>query len=154
MRRVVLLGAIAVLGLVGGWLLWPVSPPTLTIQKLSDRLFVITGGDDGNTAVFVRGEGVVLVDTRSEGNGQRILDLVRTVTDAPVTHIVNTHTHSDHVGSNAFFPQQVEVVVQENTAGQMAAMEEFSRPETRHGLPDRTFRERWLGEDAAGVSMV
>jgi glyoxylase-like metal-dependent hydrolase (beta-lactamase superfamily II) len=151
MRRVVLLGAIAVLGLVGGWLLWPVSPRTLTIQRLSDRLFVITGGNDGNTAVFVRDQGVVLVDTRSEGNGQRILDLVRTVTDAPVTHIVNTHTHSDHVGSNAFFPGEVEVVVQENTAGQMPAMEEFGRPETRHGLPDRTFRDSltlFSGSDA------
>jgi cyclase len=150
MRRVVLLGVIAVLGLVGGWLLGPVAPPTLTIQKLSDRLFVITGGYDGNTAVFVRDAGVVL-DTRSEGNGQRILDLVRTVTDAPVTHIVNTHTHSDHVGSNAFFPGQVEVVVQENTAGQMPAMEEFSRPETRRGLPDRTFRDSltlFSGSDA------
>ena len=147
----VLLGAIAVLGLVAGWLPWPVSPPMLTIQKLGDRLFVITGGYNGNTAVFVRNEGVLLVDTKLANNGQGILDQVRQVTDKPITHILNTHTHGDHVGSNVFFPQQVEVVAQENTAGQMPAMEEFSRPETRHGLPDQTFRDSltlFSGSDA------
>ena len=141
MRRGVLLVAIAALGVAAAWLLSPGSAPPLYIHQLGDRLFRIGGGHDGNVAVFVRADGVVLVDTMSEGMGQQILDLVKTVTDKPVTHILNTHTHFDHVGSNAFFPEHVEVVVQENTAGQMTAMREFSRADTRHGMADRMFKD-------------
>ena len=126
-------------------------PPALAIRKLGDRLYLISGGNDGNVAVFLWSDGVVLVDTMSEGRGQNILDLIRTVTNRPVTHILNTHTHFDHVGGNPFFPEQVEVVVQENTAGQMPAMREFSRPDTRQGLPDRMFKDSltlFSGDDA------
>ena len=138
-RRLLVLATIVLAGAVTACLSRASAP--LTIQKVADNLFVISDDNDGNTAVFVRTDGVVLVDTKSEGNGQRILDLVKTVTDKPVTHILNTHTHFDHVGSNAFFPEHVEVVVQENTAGQMIGMREFSRPETKHGLPDRMFKD-------------
>ena len=123
----------------------------LTVTRVADRLFVIEGGNAGNTAVFVHAGGVALVDTKVAGNGQAILDAVRTVTDRPVTHIINTHTHFDHVGSNAFFPPQVEVVAQENTMGQMLQMDEFREVSAKHGLPDRTFKDRltlFAGPDA------
>jgi len=68
-------------------------PEAMTVVRLRDNLFVIAG-DGGNTAVFVRPEGVVLVDTKVANRGQRILDLVRTLTDKPITHIINTHSHS------------------------------------------------------------
>ena len=37
-------------------------------------------------------KGVVLVDTKNPDNGQGILDRVKSVTDKPITHIINTHT--------------------------------------------------------------
>ena len=150
MKRLVVAGSIVVVGLLTAW--WFVSTPReLTIQRISDNLFVITGDDAGNVAVFVRAEGVVLVDTKVAGSGQRILDLVRTVTDQPITHILNTHTHFDHVGSNAFFAQHVEVIAHENTAGQMKDMDEFRDAGAKHGLPDRTFKDTltlFSGSDA------
>ena len=94
------------------------------------------------SAVYVIANGVVLVDTKNPNNGQKILDKVKTVTDKPITHIINTHTHGDHVGSNAFFPAAVEIVTQENTAANMAKMKNFAEPATKHGLPDRTFKDR------------
>jgi cyclase len=74
----------------------------------------------GNTAMFVTATGVVLVDTKLEGYGQDILDVVRTVTDKPVTTIINTHTHYDHTGSNTEFPDTVDFVVHENTLRQLS----------------------------------
>ena len=65
-------------------------------------------------------KGVVLVDTKNPNNGQLILDQIKTVTDKPITHIINTHTHGDHNGSNMFFPATVEVVTHENTQAQHA----------------------------------
>src|SRR5262245_50930871 len=85
------------------------------IERVRDNLYVITGSDPagpggrsalsgGNTAVFVTATGVVLVDTKYPGWGRVILDRVKSVTDKPVTMIINTHTHGDHTGSNAMFP--------------------------------------------------
>ena len=77
--------------------------PLGTIEKIKDNLYWIQQ-QGGNTAVYVAADGVVLVDTKNPTNGQGILAQVKTVTDKPVTHIINTHTHADHNGSNAEFP--------------------------------------------------
>lgn len=108
------------------------------IQKVADNVFVVPGAG-GNTGVFVHGKGVVLVDTKLANNGQAILDQVKAVTDRPVTHIVNTHTHGDHVGSNDFFPATVDIVTHENTAANMKKLKNFADKATAHGLPDRTY---------------
>lgn len=113
----------------------------LGIEKVTENLHVITG-NGGNVAVYVANQGVVLVDTKLANNGQQILERVKSVTDKPITHIINTHTHGDHVGSNSFFPASVEIVAHENTAANMAKMKNFAEPDAKHGLPDRTFADR------------
>jgi cyclase len=113
----------------------------LAIEKVADKLHMITG-NGGNTAAYVAANGVVLVDTKLANNGQQILEQVKSVTNKPITHIINTHTHGDHVGSNSFFPASVEIVAHENTAANMAKMKNFAEPDTKHGLTDRTFGDR------------
>jgi len=119
----------------------PGFPPVQAIEKVKDNLYLIQG-QGGNTAVYVAQKGVVVVDTKLADNGQAILDQIRKVTDKPVTHIINTHTHGDHTGSNQFFPASVEVIVQENTRGYMEKMPVFQDAANRNGLPDRTFKDR------------
>ena len=51
--------------------------------------------------------GVVVVDTKLAGWGQAILDKIKTISNKPVTMIINTHSHPDHVGSNEAFPATV-----------------------------------------------
>lgn len=116
-------------------------PNVAQIEKVKDNLYMITGGG-GNTAAFITASGVVLVDTKLANWGQAILDKVRTVSDKPITHIINTHTHGDHVGSNEFFDPKVEIVVQENTAANMAKMPAFADASKKHGLSDRTFKDK------------
>ena len=120
------------------------------IEKVADNLYFIFGAG-GNTAVYIAEKGVVLVDTKNPDNGQGILDQVKSVTDKPITHIINTHTHGDHNGSNVFFPASVEIVSQENTAANMQKMAAFQEALNRHGLPDRTFKDKMTvlsGKDA------
>lgn len=119
----------------------PGFPPVGAAEKVADNLYMVPG-QGGNTAVLVAANGVVLVDTKLANNGQAILDQVRKVTDKPVTHIINTHTHGDHTGSNQFFPATVEIVAHENTAGLMKKMPVFQDAANAHGLPDRTYTER------------
>lgn len=111
------------------------------IQKVASNVYMIPGAG-GNTAAFVTANGVVLVDTKLADNGQAILDQVRTVSDRPITHIINTHTHGDHNGSNQFFPPTVEIVAHENTSRNMQKMEVFQQEANKHGLPDRTYTDR------------
>jgi cyclase len=128
----------------------PGFPPVQPIEKVKDNLFLIQG-QGGNTAIYVAQTGVVLVDTKLADNGQAILDQVKTVTDKPITTIINTHTHGDHTGSNQFFPASVEIVVQENTKGYMEKMPVFQEAANRNGLPDRTFKDKTTvlkGQDA------
>ncbi len=147
MKRLRVLSSIVVLALVvlGGRALvagQPASGPNVAgIEKVKDNLYVVTGGG-GNTAVFVTATGVVLVDTKLANWGQAILDQVKTVTDQPVTHIINTHTHGDHVGSNEFFPASVEIVAHANVSTSMARMPAFADGSKKHAFPDRTYTDR------------
>src|SRR5215470_16759023 len=115
--------------------------PIGTIQKVAERLYMIPGAG-GNTAVFIMADGILIVDTKLANNGQAILDQVKSVSNKPITHIINTHTHGDHTGSNAFFPASVEIVAQENTAANMKKMPAFQEDAAKVGLPDRTFNKK------------
>jgi glyoxylase-like metal-dependent hydrolase (beta-lactamase superfamily II) len=110
------------------------------IKKISDKLYWIPGAG-GNTAVYITATGVVLVDTKNPNNGPGILEQVKSVTDKPVQYIINTHTHADHVGSNAQFPATVEIVTHANTAANMKKMTNFADEATKIGLPDKTFKD-------------
>ena len=111
------------------------------IEKVAENVYMIPGAG-GNSGVMVAANGVVLVDTKLANNGQAILDQIKTVTDKPVTMIINTHTHGDHNGSNMFFPATVEIVTQENTKANMEKMPAFQDAAGKVGMPDKTFKDK------------
>src|SRR5213596_3294412 len=118
------------------------------IEKVKDNLYMITGADPtdrnsfsgGNTGVFITNSGVVVVDTKLAGWGQVLLDKIKTVTDKPVTTIINTHTHGDHTGSNEFFGTNVETIVQENTKANMERMPAFQGEKAKF-VPKKTYKD-------------
>ena len=112
-------------------------PPTGTIEKIKDNLYKIPGAGS-NTTVFIAADGVVLVDTKLANNGDAIMKQVRTVTDKPVTTLINTHVHPDHNGSNDYFKAarpNVQVVTHENTKKWVTANPKANRA----WMPDTTF---------------
>jgi cyclase len=121
------------------------------VDQLRDNLWVLRGGG-GNTAVFVTANGVVVVDAKNPGWGQPILDKIKTLTDKPITTLINTHTHFDHVSGNVEFPTSVDIVAHENTKANMERMVAPSGfpPATGNiftenngrGMAKRTFRDR------------
>ncbi len=117
----------------------PPAPMVVEVQKLKDNLFVLTGGG-GNTAVFVQTNGVTVVDTKNPGWGQPILAKIKELTNKPVTMIINTHTHGDHVSGNVAFPAKVEIVTHANTRLNMDKMKIFGESKG-DGLPTRTFAD-------------
>jgi glyoxylase-like metal-dependent hydrolase (beta-lactamase superfamily II) len=131
------------------------APKVVEVEKLRDNLWMLKGGG-GNTAVFVRTDGITVVDTKNPGWGQPILDQIKKISDKPITTIINTHTHGDHVSGNVEFPASVEIIVQENTKANMQEMRAVTgiappaggpapnifKANNGKGLPTKTFKDK------------
>src|SRR4029079_5931555 len=137
------------------------SAAAIKVEKLGDNLYVLNAlaaGGGGNTSIFITATGVVGVDTKNPGWGQALLHHIKTINKKPVTTIVNTHTHGDHVSGNVEFPANVDIIVQENTKTNMGAMRPASfvaQPAggpppnifTQHngaGMAKRTFKDTMM----------
>ena len=125
---------------------------TVQVEKLHENLFVLRGGG-GNTAVFVTADGIAVVDSKNPGWGQPILDKIKELSPKPITLLINTHTHGDHVSGNVEFPASVDVVVQANTKTNMEKMKIFADNANR-GMAKRTFTDRMtIGKGADQIDL-
>ncbi len=162
MRRIICLGTLVAVGAVTLAAAAYQQKPLVGIRHIKGNLYWIPGGDPtvgqresgapfagGNVAVFVTDKGVVLVDTMFAGRGQLILEQVRSVTDKPVTTIINTHVHLDHSASNIEFQPSVEFIAHENTkaywsketCSPLTNCQSF-KGENAKFLPRRTYKDR------------
>jgi cyclase len=146
MKRAFVLGILIVTSMVAAAAYQPPAQPDapkiIQVEKLKDNLYVFRGdGGGGNVAVYVGDSGVTVVDAKNPGWGQPILDKIKELTPKPVTLLINTHTHGDHVSGNVEFPATVDIVVQENTKTNMEKMDIFKQHNGK-GLPKRTFKDR------------
>lgn len=155
MRRSSLLLLTFAITLTGGaWLARTQAPQQsaqLTLEKVKDNLYVIIG-DGGNVAVYVTGDGVILVDDKFDRNYTDIMAKVKSVTPQPVKYILNTHQHGDHTGSNEkLLSQNVEIIAQKNARANMAAAKMPGVPrlsftdETEVFLGGKEVRTRYFG---------
>jgi cyclase len=152
MRRIVMLGAVILVGAVSiSGLAGQQGQMNLEVDRLEDNLYVLRGGG-GNSAVFITSDGVVLVDTKLAGWGQPLIDKIGELTSKPITTIINTHAHFDHVDGNVEFPASVEFVAHQNTQRLMRENNDVrgfgtpARPSpfegnNANGLPERTFTD-------------
>src|SRR5687768_14945276 len=162
MKRAIVLGVLILLGALSFAVTAAQQQPAagggqqaarvIEVDKLKDNLFVLKGGG-GNTGVFITATGVVVVDAKNPGWGQPVLDKIKTLTDKPVTTLINTHTHGDHVSGNVAFPAAVEIVTHENTRTNMEKMPVF-KENAGQGLPDKTFKDKMtLGRGADRIDL-
>jgi cyclase len=89
---------------------------SVTMEEVKDNLYLIQASGM-NVVALVTDEGVVLVDTMPKGWwGPAVLAAIRSVTDKPITTIINTHSHDDHIGNvPAFSTTMTNVVMQESS---------------------------------------
>src|SRR5437899_838044 len=133
MKRTLVFGMLVAVGAIAAVKAQPPdpnAPKVIEVEKVKDTLYVLRGGG-GNTAVFLTANGVTVVDAKNPGWGKPILDKIKTITDKPVTTLINTHTHGDHVSGNVEFPATVDIIVQENTKTNMEKMPIFKEHNNR-----------------------
>lgn len=84
------------------------------VVKINDRVYALLGplgqpsehnqGYMVNTTVIIGDRGVILVDSgASDEVGQHLANTIAKLTRKPVTHVINTHHHGDHVLGNIVF---------------------------------------------------
>ena len=157
MKRAMILGlvlAAGALGIVKAQQAPADAPKVIDVEKVKDNLYVFRGTNGGgNTAVFITSTGVTVVDAKNPGWGKPILDKIKTITTKPVTTLINTHTHGDHVSGNVEFPATVDVIVQENTKANMEKMPIF-KEHNNAGMAKRTFKDKMtIGKGADEIDL-
>ena len=107
------------------------------VEALKPGVLMITDG--GYQAMFVpTGQGVVLFDA-PPSFASHIVQAVKEVTDEPITTLVYSHEHVDHIGGAGLLLQQrpgLQIVAEEGTGDFLRGMRDPDRP-----LPTRTFKD-------------
>ena len=105
-------------------------PPQLALNKVKDDLYEIEG-DGGNVAVYVTGEGVILVDDKFDRDHEGIVSKVKSVTSQPIKYVLTTHHHSDHSGGNTQFLSTAEII---STVNARKNIVEHKQPNAEPGM--------------------
>lgn len=122
----------------------PKPPGPLQIAAVKDDLYMISG-EGGNVAVYVTGDGVVLVDDMFDRNHADILAQVASVTDQLIVFVLNTHQHDDHAGGDLRMLAIADVIAHENVRANLSDIKQpyyEDTPGTPIGLPNVTFSDQ------------
>lgn len=106
-----------------------VSAAELELTKLDENFFIISSDAGGNILVFVGSDGLSLVDTQWEALGTGITEMLASISDKPVTRVINTHYHFDHVDGNIFFGKDgVQIIAHHKVLKRLSADQVISPP--------------------------
>lgn len=149
MRRTTLTLIFAVIFVLEtGWTVYTQNakpPGPLRIERVKGGLYMISG-EGGNVAVYVTGEGAILVDDMFDRNHAGILAQVKSVTSQPVRYVINTHQHDDHAGGDFKMLPIAEVIAHRNVRANLEHIKQpyyEDTPGTPIGLPRITFSDEF-----------
>jgi len=96
------------------------------VKEIRDRVYWL--GDGAYNTMFVVSTGGVIAVDPLPALGANYLKAVAEVTDMPITHIIYSHEHTDHIGGAVLFPRTATVIAQKETANLLAARNDPRRP--------------------------
>jgi glyoxylase-like metal-dependent hydrolase (beta-lactamase superfamily II) len=131
-------------------------PPTIDPEKGYFVVEIANGlywlNDFAYQVMFLTtGEGVIVVDV-PPSMGENILNAIAEVTDEPVTHVIYSHIHKDHIGAANIFPDTVTIIAHKDTATHLAMKNDPGRP-----VPTITFDDTYtlsVGDQILELSYV
>ena len=112
------------------------------IHNLSPNVFTAVGYAASNAHFLVGEDGIVLIDTTETTQAaENILADFRKISDLPITTIIYTHSHRDHISGATVFAQgrDVEVIAADNFVSDLVGVDQ-SRPAPNKALMARTKR--------------
>lgn len=114
-------------------------------EEIADGIYWVTSG--WYDCMFVRtGAGVIVLDA-PPALGEHLLDAIEAVTDEPITHVVYSHWHADHIGAASMYGSQVKIIAHEKTRELLQRFPDPYRP-----VPTETFAKD-AALDVGGVRL-
>lgn len=125
----------------------PTAP--VEFQRISDRLFQISGGRGAQGGAYIGDNGVLVIDAKmDEESVKQVTEEIGKLTDKPIRYLVNTHSDGDHVAGNRYFPETTTFLAHENCRqefflpGRDGGASPWSEPELAPFVPSVTFRDK------------
>ena len=104
------------------------------LQEIKPGVYVVSAGGS-NSMFLVTQEGVVVVDA-PQAIADKIFAAVSEVTDRPITHLIYSHAHKDHIGAANLF-ENVTIIAHNETAKILNERNDTNRP-----VPDMNFSKQ------------
>jgi glyoxylase-like metal-dependent hydrolase (beta-lactamase superfamily II) len=101
------------------------------LQEIKPGVYVVSAGGS-NSMFVVTPEGAIVVDA-PPAIGDKIFAAVSEVTDRPITHLIYSHAHKDHIGAANLF-ENVTIIAHNETARILNERNDPDRP-----IPDMNF---------------
>ena len=97
-----------------------INTDTHRLEKVADGVYFATGAGDiytmSNALIIERDNDVVIVDSHiTPAAGRALLSSIESVTDKPVTTLINSHFHYDHSNGTPAFGNNIEIIGHEVT---------------------------------------
>jgi glyoxylase-like metal-dependent hydrolase (beta-lactamase superfamily II) len=119
------------------------------VDEIQDDLYWVTDGSY-QVLFMVYKKGVIVVDA-PPSIGENILKAIADVTDKPITHVIYSPSHADHIAAAGIYPEEAIVIAHEETARQL---KEALSPDRAYPygvfvgggavpLPDITFKKQF-----------
>ena len=107
------------------------------VEELGPGLYMVT--DNAIQSMFmVYDKGVIVVDVPQAYAG-KLPTAIREVTDKPITHVIYSHSHADHIGGTKELGGHPVIIAQEETERLLAEANDPARP-----LPTETFKDKYV----------
>ena len=95
------------------------------VEEIKDGLYWVTEG--AYTAMFLTtGKGVIVVDA-PPSFGDKMLKAISDVTEEPITHVIYSHSHADHIGGASMYPKSAKYIAHTETLKRLEKMSDDSR---------------------------
>lgn len=88
----------------------------LVFEKVSQNVY-IAKNYGANAGLVVGDDALLLIETKDmrEQSSDKLVEAIRRISDKPIKYVINTHSHFDHSGGNAYFARLgATVIAQEN----------------------------------------
>ena len=96
----------------------------LKTTSLGDGLFLFSG-DGGNVTAVVDDGSTLLIDSGIDSRITELGEAIHQATMRPVTRLVSTHWHFDHIGGNVYFGSEgVTIIAQENVKRRLSSVQD------------------------------
>ena len=109
------------------------------VEEIKDGLYWVTDGAY-NTMFLTTGQGVIAVDA-PPSLGENYLNAIAEITEEPVTHVIYSHTHNDHVGSMNIFPENAVYIAHQEAFDNLVKKDNPNMP-----IPSVVFDDKYILE--------